>query len=56
MKSEITLKIKPELDDLYKSVSKVKKALQTDLSAGLGEAINKTAKSLSQNLSFKDIF
>ena len=35
MKSELSLRIKPELDELYKSVGKVKKSLEIDLSEGI---------------------
>ena len=56
MQTELSLRIKPELDELYKSVGKVKKSLEIDLSEGISKAIDKTASSLSKNLGFKDLF
>lgn len=56
MQTELSLRIKPELDELYKSVGKVKKSLEIDLSEGISKAIDKTASSISKNLGFKDLF
>lgn len=56
MQSELSLRIKPELDALYKSVGKVKKSLEIDLSEGISKAINKIAASISKNIGFKDLF
>lgn len=56
MQTELSLRIKPELDDLYKSVGKIKKSLEIDLGKGIKDAIDKTSSSLSKNLKFKDLF
>ncbi len=37
MQTELSLRIKPELDDLYKSVGKVKKSLEIDLGEGIAK-------------------
>ena len=49
MQTELSLRIKPELDDLYKSVGKVKKSLEIDLGEGIAKAIDTTVSSVSKN-------
>lgn len=42
MQTELSLRIKPKLDDLYKSVNKIKKILEYRLSEGITKSIDKT--------------
>lgn len=56
MQTQISLKIAPQLDDLNKAVSKVKKSLEIDLGSSIVNAAKNASSKINKSISFKDIF
>ncbi|PAF45373.1 hypothetical protein [Helicobacter sp. 11S02629-2] len=56
MQSELTLKLKPDFDDLSKAINRVTRATGANLTNTLSDSIKKATSNLNTNLSLRNIF